>query len=391
MIGRAVLGGMAAMAAGGNPVQRPDQRLTGTSRSGVGPAPQNQVFIGRLAVIYGTGPSTGLFVYDGQPALGNPPILAITTASADPYGNPVTPSAITDSGMPFLLYAGSPALGNLIASMAPEAGTDEFGNVYKASVAVYGPGSDGAYVQLEPNIGGGGNTGVLVSSGNANDELAGRMFSFIGNSGDPDEYSLLQLCSAQDSAYPNFAGIGLSGSSHDGTLEPTGILFSEVSGSAVEMLTWGPSTNVQVLVPFTATDGTAASPTLVTTDTWHNITLATTWTAATPIPQYRLNADGLIELKGAVIFTSTGAGLSGNNAFTAAGAIPSAYQPASIQYFAAVLIGGSGAPTITANKTPVISLSAAGELTLLNVSSTGAAGDTVTFSFSGVAFYQVAN
>lgn len=121
--------------------RRLDQRLLGTSRAGTGPAPQTGVFIGRVVVIFGTGPNTGLFVYNGQPKLGNPPVLAVTTASADPYGNPVNPLAITDSGMPLLIYSGPAASGNLLMSVAPAAGTDAFGNAYQAGATSYDVGT----------------------------------------------------------------------------------------------------------------------------------------------------------------------------------------------------------------------------------------------------------
>lgn len=124
------------MVQGGNPQQRPDQLLQALSRAGSGPAPQSQVFIGRLVVVFGTGKGTGIFFYSGTPALGNPPILAITTASSDPYGNPVTASAITDSGMPLLIYSGPPATGNLIISLTPAAGTDAFGNSFPEGLNV---------------------------------------------------------------------------------------------------------------------------------------------------------------------------------------------------------------------------------------------------------------
>jgi hypothetical protein len=124
---------------GGLPAMRPDQRAAlPQSRAGSGPAPQNTVFIGRLVIIFGTGPNTGLFIYNGTPAIGNPPILSITTASSDPYGNPVTASSISDSGMPFLVYSGTPAAGNLSASFAPVAGSDRFGNAYLAGITSYG-------------------------------------------------------------------------------------------------------------------------------------------------------------------------------------------------------------------------------------------------------------
>jgi hypothetical protein len=126
-----------ARGVGGNPPMRPDQiAQQSRSRAGVGPAPTNVVFIGRLIVVFGTGASTGIFFYSGSPGPGNPPALAITTASSDPYGNPVTASAITDSGFPFLLYSGTPALGNLILSLSPFAGVDDVGNSYPEGLNV---------------------------------------------------------------------------------------------------------------------------------------------------------------------------------------------------------------------------------------------------------------
>jgi hypothetical protein len=71
----------------------------------------------------------GFFIYSGTPIAGNAPVLSITQAPTDPYGNTVTPS-LSLSGLPLLVYAGPPSAGNLICSMAPAAGTDEFGNAY---------------------------------------------------------------------------------------------------------------------------------------------------------------------------------------------------------------------------------------------------------------------
>jgi hypothetical protein len=71
----------------------------------------------------------GFFIYSGTPAPGNAPVLSITQAPTDPYGNTVTPS-LSLSGLPLLVYSGPPANGNLICSMAPAADTDEFGNHY---------------------------------------------------------------------------------------------------------------------------------------------------------------------------------------------------------------------------------------------------------------------
>lgn len=124
------------------PAPRPEQAHRDMPERVISPGSPN-VFRGRLVVIYGTGAGSGLFVYSGTPGLGNAPILAVTTASTDPYGNAVTPSAITDSGMPILIYSGAPATGNLVASFAPAAGTDAFGNPYLQGLTSYINGGGG--------------------------------------------------------------------------------------------------------------------------------------------------------------------------------------------------------------------------------------------------------
>jgi hypothetical protein len=133
---------------GGLPAQRPEQAPQPMPERVIAPGTPN-TFRGRLVIIYGTGAGSGLFVYSGTPGLGNPPILAVTTASTDPYGNVVTPDAITDQAMPFLIYSGAPAAGNLIASFSPDAGTDSFGNPYVAGLVSYsGTGSFTKAAQL---------------------------------------------------------------------------------------------------------------------------------------------------------------------------------------------------------------------------------------------------
>jgi hypothetical protein len=51
----------------------------------------------------------------------------------------------------------------------------------------------------------------------------------------------------------------------------------------------------------------AINPTAVpqVAETWHNIPLATTFTAGTITPKYRLTADGMVEMEGEVTYTPT--------------------------------------------------------------------------------------
>jgi hypothetical protein len=99
------------------------------------------VVITNTLIVFGT--AGGIFVSNGTPGLGNPPIFWATSASTDPFGNAL-PSTVglTGSGTfkagntiintsGLFIYSGTPALGNLLASFAGAAGTDSFGNVFQ--------------------------------------------------------------------------------------------------------------------------------------------------------------------------------------------------------------------------------------------------------------------
>jgi hypothetical protein len=148
---------------GGLPARRPDQTRD-YPPTGVQPGSGN-VVRARLIIISGT--AGGLFVYDGTPALGNPPIVSATAASTDPYGNPVTPGldvtqgsitgtlisasqidgttitgsvfegtnfTLNDDGL--FIYSGAPG-SPLVASVAAADGTDTEGNAYLDGFASY--------------------------------------------------------------------------------------------------------------------------------------------------------------------------------------------------------------------------------------------------------------
>ena len=78
--------------AGGQVPPRPDQEYRGGGGVVIAPGSTNIVRALQV-VIFGTGAGTGLFVYSGTPALGNPPIFWATSASADPFGNPISSTA----------------------------------------------------------------------------------------------------------------------------------------------------------------------------------------------------------------------------------------------------------------------------------------------------------
>lgn len=78
--------------AGGVAPRRVDQ-YAAPSSAALLPSPQTQEFVGKLVVIGSGQPGTGLFIYNGTPGLGNPPVVAAVApgTTVDPYGNPVSP------------------------------------------------------------------------------------------------------------------------------------------------------------------------------------------------------------------------------------------------------------------------------------------------------------
>jgi hypothetical protein len=73
-------------------VRRPDQRQIGTSRAGVGPGPSNVVFA-RVVIV--SGANEGVFIYNGTPVLGNPPVSTESNSTSDPFGNPILPGNVS--------------------------------------------------------------------------------------------------------------------------------------------------------------------------------------------------------------------------------------------------------------------------------------------------------
>ena len=195
-------------------------------------------------VISGTGAGTGVFVYNGTPQLGNPPITWMTNGSlVDPYGN-VLPAVIgvegvgtfsagntliTPSGI--FVYSGTPATGNLIFSIASVAGTDEFGNPYKGGGATaYGTSgatsglstfnsNTDAYVFAAP----GGATHMILPP-----ELVGE----VGNAGTATEFTGAALYSGSNSSGFD-AAVEVFTGNNDGSSSGNGALVADGSDQLI--------------------------------------------------------------------------------------------------------------------------------------------------------------
>ena len=82
--------------------RRPDQ-LSDPPPSAVAPTQSAGVPIRtRQVVIFGTGPNTGLFVYNGQPVNGNPPIFWVVApgVTKDPFNNTLPANVLLGVGVP---------------------------------------------------------------------------------------------------------------------------------------------------------------------------------------------------------------------------------------------------------------------------------------------------
>ena len=105
---RGLLRGLVGMVYGGLPDPRPDQGAPSTS-AGVAPGTASGTFRGRLVVVFGSGPSSGVFVYNGPPASLSSSLIASIAATAgnDPQGRPYQAGIVTYAGTSFLqLLAG---------------------------------------------------------------------------------------------------------------------------------------------------------------------------------------------------------------------------------------------------------------------------------------------
>lgn len=115
----------------------------------------------------------------------------------------------------------------------------------------------------------------------------------------------------------------------------------------------------------TASGGTAANPTIITTDTWHPMALLNSWTSGGRMaPQYQLQPSGEVEIRGSL--TAPAGVASGQNVWAGGG-----YAPASAQSLVA--------RNVTTNAAVMFSVTTAGDL----VYQAGmAAGNVADFCYS---------
>jgi hypothetical protein len=104
---------------GGLPAQRLDQQRNLPPPTSA-PGAAAGVVRARQVIVSGAG-AVGVFVYNGVPGAGNPPIASLTSGTVDPFGNPVVPGVVAYPTVDGDTYAVE--LANL---------TDPFGNTVAA-------------------------------------------------------------------------------------------------------------------------------------------------------------------------------------------------------------------------------------------------------------------
>ena len=113
-----------------------------------------------------------------------------------------------------------------------------------------------------------------------------------------------------------------------GTLGPWTQIQSIVSNPLLGNLALS---NATVAGQLTATGGTAGSPSLITTDTWHAITLDSGWAVGTITPSYRLTPNGDLQLKG----QANRSGIAGSANVNNNNPLPVGYRPpGTVDYYA---------------------------------------------------------
>lgn len=209
----------------------------------------------------------------------------------------------TGEGKEVIIYAGLPAADNVVASVISAAATDSHGNdllIGTTSYHKFAANSFGA-----ANVGGGFVTFYTSAVG----------MNTWSPSGSLEAGSFTDIHGKQNVVSA-----------------PGGMLIGSL----------GIDSSGIVQTALTATAGTAAQPTLITTDTWHAITLDAGWIAGTPAPSYQLLPNGWLGLTG----VATHAAITTETAINNGNPLPAQYRPATNKNYQGNRAGGTAGALI---------------------------------------------
>lgn len=238
--------------------RRPDQQYLPPGTP-VAPATAAGIFRGRQVIIFGTGPGTGLFIYDPAPGAGTLVGSATSAADSDQYGNP---------------YAGP-------------------------GFAVYSlTGGSGIEMILNGNI-----AELRFPSGYSGEDQVSRIVTSVLNSGGDFIQQLLAGPSISTAGHTDQAYLELDSS--NGTDSAAGQLaYSDAAGNPHLYAFWSAEGVIIENGSITATDpstGTVATPAIP--ETFHTVpALQNSWTqrnavqSTYPLSSYWLDATGMLRM-----------------------------------------------------------------------------------------------
>lgn len=322
-----------------------------------GPSAFTNITANTVVAFGPSGTVVGVFVYapGTTPALGNLPVDWMTEGTHDPYGN-VLPFSGTVSKIGNAIAAltnGSVQVGNvtfnqqglidatlqggsstqMVIQSAKLLNTDNQANIVLISNPTGTPaeitfGASGTLFLFNGPVKVIGNaefdTSWTMPTGDAAESIPMKAFQTVSGSGGT-RVLLAQLRSPQVTGGPAgmLAGINFDSQSVDLTTTPAELILFAQDGTHTTAITITP-TFVTIGGQVSATGGTAAFPTIISTDTWQTPTLLNSWTNLTNRTlRYRMQPNQTVALDGRVTIP---AGVTNPSVVFN---LPAAYRPAS--------------------------------------------------------------
>lgn len=281
----------------------------GNVATGVQPGVSGQVVLAQYVIVFGS--TGGVFVYDGIPGLGNPPLYWFGNVTQDPYKNAL------DQG----IWAGQPG------SIQVGIQTNSVGPSGTAQVFFVPAGAYAADASI----------GIIQQAGQA----------------------ILEILGVQTAAVPAAASDRVAMFMWDhgaGTSAALQGFYYDSNGAAHELYSGTfaglglPIASVLAIQPGTGTSTTNPAQ----SEVWHPITLDAGWTVV-ETPQYRLLPDGNVQVMGQISHAATTSAVNINNGAP----IPSAYWPAANRYYRPPDAADTAGP-VQISSTGVFAMRAAG-------------------------------
>lgn len=248
---------------------------------GVQPGVSGGIVLATYVIIFGA--NGGMFVYNGSPGPGNPPIYSVSNATSDPYGNAIEPG----------IWAGTIGSTQVGLQVSGTAGREFFivpGGPYATDAEIIGA-----------ELTGGSQVAMFGAAENSpkNDRVFLAMYS--------------NSASGQNSANWQAGYFDITATLHQFIAFNWAGLFLAACASLTAVQ---PGTG-------TGTGNVAAE------ETWHPITLDAGWTAGSPAPQYRMTAEGNVQFTGNASHANFAVGTNVNGTTP----LPAAYRPANPHYW----------------------------------------------------------